>query len=159
METVELLSYYFCLKNIFSQVVFPTSTVDFFFFFRCWNVLVVVMYTKLICSMSFQLYQCILLLLKCRMSYIVLLIQVGWNFKEIYILLALYENISLLFREVNFLFWRFMRIVFVGLTYEKLIVRNCDKLNEDFINSLISSYLHEKWLNSIHFKGNPYYLL
>lgn len=93
------------------------------------------------------------------MSYIVLLIQVGWNFKEVYILLALYENISLLFREVNFLFWRFMWIVIVGLTYEKLIVRNCDKLNEDFINSLISSYLHEKWLNSIHFKGNPYYLL
>lgn len=54
------------------------------------------------------------------MSYIVLLIQVGWNFKEVYILLALYENISLLFREVNFLFWRFMRIVIVGLTYEKL---------------------------------------
>lgn len=120
----------------------------FFFFFRCWNVLVVVMYTKLICSMSFQLYQCILLLLKCRMSYIVLLIQVGWNFKEVYILLALYENISLLFREVNFLFWRFMRIVFVGLTYVKLIVRNCDKLNEDslLILSFLPIYMKNDWI-------------
>lgn len=82
------------------------------------------------------------------MSYIVLLIQVGWNFKEIYILLALYENISLLFREVNFLFWRFMRIVIVGLTYEKLIVRNCDKLNEDslLILSFLPIYMKNDWI-------------
>lgn len=81
------------------------------------------------------------------MSYIVLLIQVGWNFKEVYILLALYENMSLLFREVNFLFWRFMRIVIVGLTYEKLIVQKCDKLNEDLlILSSLPIYMKNDWI-------------
>lgn len=81
------------------------------------------------------------------------------NFKGIDILLALYENIFSSDEDrLIFFFWRFMSIGFVGLINIILIVRKCDKLNEDFINSLISSYLHKKWLNSIHFKGNPYYL-
>lgn len=48
---------FFLFEKYFQPSCF--SNIDcwlFFFFFRCWNVLVVVMYTKLICSMSFQLY-------------------------------------------------------------------------------------------------------
>lgn len=47
------------------------------------------------------------------MSYIVLLIQMDLNFKGIYILLALYENIFCSDEErLIFFFWRFMSIVF-----------------------------------------------
>lgn len=146
--------YFFCLKNIFSQVVFPTSTVDCFFFLsllKCVGGCHV--YEAYLLHVFPVIYLCILLLLlTCRMSYIVLLIQMDLNFKGIDILLALYENIFSSDEErLIFFFWRFMSIGFVGLINIILIVRNCDKLNEDFINSLISSYLHKKWLNSIHF--------
>lgn len=61
-----LRNHIFLFEKYFQPSCFSNIDCWFFFFPRCWIVLVVVMYTKLICSMSFQLYECILSLLKCR---------------------------------------------------------------------------------------------